>query len=123
MPRRSPPQRRCRDRARAAQDVPLEECGATAALLQLRYAAVIVSGSDENIETRWATVLAKLGTLLDSGYRSTCERSATLRAAEPTGRFITRREVATLVALLASPRTANVRGSSHVIDGGLIKTM
>jgi NAD(P)-dependent dehydrogenase (short-subunit alcohol dehydrogenase family) len=46
-----------------------------------------------------------------------------LRAAEPTGRFTTRREVATLVALLASPRTANVRGSSHVIDGGLIKTM
>ena len=32
-------------------------------------------------------------------------------------------EVATLVALLASPRTANVTGSNYVIDGGLIKTM
>src|SRR3954467_6491908 len=41
----------------------------------------------------------------------------------PTGRFSTPEEVATLVALLASPRTANVTGSDYVIDGGLIKTM
>ena len=40
----------------------------------------------------------------------------------PTGRFSTAREVATLVAVLASPRTANVNGSNWVIDGGLIKT-
>ena len=40
------------------------------------------------------------------------------RAASPR-----RDEVATLVALLASPRTANVTGSNFVIDGGLIKTM
>jgi NAD(P)-dependent dehydrogenase (short-subunit alcohol dehydrogenase family) len=40
----------------------------------------------------------------------------------PTGRFTTPREVATLVALLASPRTGNVTGSSFVIDGGLVKT-
>ena len=33
-----------------------------------------------------------------------------------------RREVATLVTVLASPRTANVNGSNFVIDGGLIKT-
>ena len=39
----------------------------------------------------------------------------------PTGRFSTPEEVATLVALLASPRTANVTGSDYVIDGG--KTM
>src|SRR4051794_3655475 len=32
-------------------------------------------------------------------------------------------ELATLVAPLASPRTANVTGSDYVIDGGLIKTM
>ena len=32
-------------------------------------------------------------------------------------------EVATLVALLASPRTANVTGANYVIDGGLVKTM
>ena len=41
----------------------------------------------------------------------------------PTGRFTTPEEVATLVALLASPRTANVTGSNYVIDGGLVKTM
>jgi NAD(P)-dependent dehydrogenase (short-subunit alcohol dehydrogenase family) len=40
----------------------------------------------------------------------------------PTGRFTSPREVATIVALLASPRTANVTGSNWVIDGGLIKT-
>jgi NAD(P)-dependent dehydrogenase (short-subunit alcohol dehydrogenase family) len=39
-----------------------------------------------------------------------------------TGRFSTPQEVATLVALLASPRTANVTGSNYVIDGGLVKT-
>jgi NAD(P)-dependent dehydrogenase (short-subunit alcohol dehydrogenase family) len=44
-------------------------------------------------------------------------------AAIATGRFSTPREVATLVALLASPRTANVTGSNYVIDGGLVKTM
>ena len=41
----------------------------------------------------------------------------------PTGRFTTPEEVATLVVLLSSPRTANVNGSNYVIDGGLIKTM
>jgi len=44
-------------------------------------------------------------------------------AGMPTGRFTTPEEVATLVALLASPRTANVTGSNYVVDGGLIKTM
>ena len=39
-----------------------------------------------------------------------------------TGRFSTPEEVATLVVLLASERTANVTGSNYVIDGGLIKT-
>ena len=39
-----------------------------------------------------------------------------------TGRFTTPEEVATLVVLLASERTANVTGANHVIDGGLIKT-
>jgi NAD(P)-dependent dehydrogenase (short-subunit alcohol dehydrogenase family) len=38
-------------------------------------------------------------------------------------RFSTPREVATLVALLASPRSANVTGANYVIDGGLVKTM
>jgi NAD(P)-dependent dehydrogenase (short-subunit alcohol dehydrogenase family) len=40
-----------------------------------------------------------------------------------TGRFSTPEEVATLVALLASPRTANVTGANYVIDGGLVKTL
>jgi NAD(P)-dependent dehydrogenase (short-subunit alcohol dehydrogenase family) len=40
-----------------------------------------------------------------------------------TGRFTTPEEVATLVALLGSPRTANVTGSNYVIDGGLVETM
>jgi NAD(P)-dependent dehydrogenase (short-subunit alcohol dehydrogenase family) len=40
-----------------------------------------------------------------------------------TGRFSTPEEVATLVALLASPRTANVTGSNFVIDGGLVNTL
>jgi NAD(P)-dependent dehydrogenase (short-subunit alcohol dehydrogenase family) len=39
-----------------------------------------------------------------------------------TGRFSTPEEVATLVVLLASERTANVTGANYVIDGGLIKT-
>jgi NAD(P)-dependent dehydrogenase (short-subunit alcohol dehydrogenase family) len=40
-----------------------------------------------------------------------------------TGRFTTPEEVATLVALLASERSANVTGANWVIDGGLIKTV
>ena len=39
-----------------------------------------------------------------------------------TGRFTTPEEVANLVVLLASPRTANVTGVNYCIDGGLIKT-
>src|SRR6201984_114211 len=38
-----------------------------------------------------------------------------------TGRFTTPQEVATLVTMLASDRTANVTGVNYVIDGGLIK--
>jgi NAD(P)-dependent dehydrogenase (short-subunit alcohol dehydrogenase family) len=40
-----------------------------------------------------------------------------------TGRLTTPEEVATVVVMLASPRTANVTGSNYVIDGGLIKTL
>jgi NAD(P)-dependent dehydrogenase (short-subunit alcohol dehydrogenase family) len=46
----------------------------------------------------------------------------TAAAAIPTGRFTTPQEVATLVTMLASDRTANVTGANYVIDGGLIKT-
>jgi len=44
-------------------------------------------------------------------------------AAAATGRFTTPEEVATLVAFLASPRSANVTGANYVIDGGLVKTV
>jgi NAD(P)-dependent dehydrogenase (short-subunit alcohol dehydrogenase family) len=40
-----------------------------------------------------------------------------------TGRFSTPEEVAALVVVLASERTANVTGANFVIDGGLIKTI
>ena len=46
----------------------------------------------------------------------------TATAAIATGRFTTPEEVATLVTMLASDRTANVTGVNYVIDGGLIKT-
>jgi NAD(P)-dependent dehydrogenase (short-subunit alcohol dehydrogenase family) len=46
----------------------------------------------------------------------------TATAAIATGRFTTPQEVATLVTVLASERTANVTGVNYVIDGGLIKT-
>jgi NAD(P)-dependent dehydrogenase (short-subunit alcohol dehydrogenase family) len=47
---------------------------------------------------------------------------ANAAAAIATGRFTTPEEVATLVTLLASDRTANVTGVNYVIDGGLVKT-
>jgi NAD(P)-dependent dehydrogenase (short-subunit alcohol dehydrogenase family) len=47
---------------------------------------------------------------------------ANVLAGIPSGRFSTPEEVATLVALLASPRVANITGSNYVIDGGLVKT-
>jgi NAD(P)-dependent dehydrogenase (short-subunit alcohol dehydrogenase family) len=43
-------------------------------------------------------------------------------AAIATGRFTSPQEVATLVTMLASDRTANITGVNYVIDGGLIKT-
>jgi len=67
----------------------------------------------------------------DDGVAATVGRAsgvdpATVReqatAGIPSGRFTTSEEVATLVVMLASPRTANVSGANYVIDGGLIKT-
>jgi NAD(P)-dependent dehydrogenase (short-subunit alcohol dehydrogenase family) len=40
----------------------------------------------------------------------------------PSGRFTSPEEVATLIVMLASERTANVTGANYLIDGGLIKT-
>jgi len=63
-----------------------------------------------------ATIAAATGTSADAVRQQAI-------AGMPTGRFTTPEEVATLVALLVSPRTANVTGSNYVIDGGLVKTM
>jgi NAD(P)-dependent dehydrogenase (short-subunit alcohol dehydrogenase family) len=65
-------------------------------------------------------VAATIGNATGTGAAAVREQAT---AAMPTGRFTTPEEVATLVTLLASPRTANVTGSNYVIDGGLIKTM
>jgi NAD(P)-dependent dehydrogenase (short-subunit alcohol dehydrogenase family) len=48
---------------------------------------------------------------------------AQVTAGMATGRFTTPDEVAAIVAMLASPTTANVTGANYVIDGGLVKTM
>lgn len=65
-------------------------------------------------------VAAAIGAATGAGADAVREQ---VTAGIPTGRFTTPREVATLVTMLASPRTANVNGSNYVIDGGLIKTM
>jgi NAD(P)-dependent dehydrogenase (short-subunit alcohol dehydrogenase family) len=64
-------------------------------------------------------VAATIGAATGAGADAIREQ---VTAGIPTGRFTTPREVATLVTLLASARTANVNGSNFVIDGGLIKT-
>jgi NAD(P)-dependent dehydrogenase (short-subunit alcohol dehydrogenase family) len=64
-------------------------------------------------------VAATIGAATGAGSDAIREQ---VTAGIPTGRFTTPREVATLVTVLASPRTANVNGSNFVIDGGLIKT-
>jgi NAD(P)-dependent dehydrogenase (short-subunit alcohol dehydrogenase family) len=65
-------------------------------------------------------VAATIGQATGTDAAAVRERAS---AAIATGRFSTPQEVATLVVLLASPRTANVTGSNYVIDGGLVKTM
>jgi NAD(P)-dependent dehydrogenase (short-subunit alcohol dehydrogenase family) len=66
-------------------------------------AATVAQATGTDAETARETIVASMG-----GFA--------------TGRFTTPEEVATLVLLLASDRTANVTGSNYVIDGGLIKT-
>ena len=66
-------------------------------------AATVAAASGVDADTARANVVASIG-----GFA--------------TGRFTTPEEVATLVVLLASDRTANVTGANYVIDGGLIKT-
>jgi NAD(P)-dependent dehydrogenase (short-subunit alcohol dehydrogenase family) len=65
-----------------------------------------------------ATVGARMGVDADTAR----ERIVAGMGGIPSGRFTTPEEVATLIVLLASERTANVTGANYVIDGGLIKT-
>jgi NAD(P)-dependent dehydrogenase (short-subunit alcohol dehydrogenase family) len=46
----------------------------------------------------------------------------TAAASIATGRFTSPEEVATLITMLASERSANITGVNYVIDGGLVKT-
>jgi NAD(P)-dependent dehydrogenase (short-subunit alcohol dehydrogenase family) len=66
-------------------------------------AATVAEATGVDADTARATVIAGIG-----GFA--------------TGRFSTPEEVATLITLLASERTANVTGANYIIDGGLIKT-
>jgi NAD(P)-dependent dehydrogenase (short-subunit alcohol dehydrogenase family) len=66
-------------------------------------AATVAAAAGVDADTARANVVASIG-----GFA--------------TGRFTTPEEVATLVVLLESERTANVTGANYVIDGGLIKT-
>jgi NAD(P)-dependent dehydrogenase (short-subunit alcohol dehydrogenase family) len=66
-------------------------------------AATVAAAGGVDVDTARETVVAGIG-----GFA--------------TGRFTTPEEVATLVMLLGSARTANVTGANYVIDGGLIKT-
>jgi NAD(P)-dependent dehydrogenase (short-subunit alcohol dehydrogenase family) len=66
-------------------------------------AETVAAASGVDVDTARETVVAGIG-----GFA--------------TGRFTTPEEVATLIVMLASDRTANVTGANYVIDGGLIKT-
>jgi NAD(P)-dependent dehydrogenase (short-subunit alcohol dehydrogenase family) len=65
-------------------------------------------------------VAETVGSATGEGSDAARERMA---ASMPTHRFTTPREVATIVALLASPRMSNVTGANWVIDGGLVRTV
>jgi NAD(P)-dependent dehydrogenase (short-subunit alcohol dehydrogenase family) len=65
-----------------------------------------------------ATVGAATGVDADTAR----ERIVASMGGIPSGRFTAPEEVATLIVMLASERTANVTGANYVIDGGLIKT-
>lgn len=67
-------------------------------------------------------VAATVGKAMGVDAETARERIVAGMGGIPTGRFTTPEEVATLVVMLASERTANVSGANYVVDGGLIKT-
>jgi NAD(P)-dependent dehydrogenase (short-subunit alcohol dehydrogenase family) len=62
-------------------------------------------------------------TLARSGAATAAEIAAAAAAGGVTGRFTRPAEVADLVLLLASDRTANVTGADLAVDGGLVPTL
>ena len=67
-------------------------------------------------------VAATVGRAMGVDAETARERIVAGMGGIPTGRFTTPEEVAALVVILASERTANVSGATYVVDGGLIKT-
>jgi NAD(P)-dependent dehydrogenase (short-subunit alcohol dehydrogenase family) len=67
-------------------------------------------------------VAATVGRAMGVDAETARERIVAGMGGIPTGRFTTPEEVAALVVILASERTANVSGANYVVDGGLIKT-
>jgi NAD(P)-dependent dehydrogenase (short-subunit alcohol dehydrogenase family) len=65
-------------------------------------------------------VAAKVARASGTSAAAVAEQQA---AAAPTGRFTYPSEIADLVLMLASDRSANITGSDFVIDGGLITTL
>ena len=67
-------------------------------------------------------VAATVGKAMGVDAETARERIVAGMGGIPSGRFTTPEEVAALVVILASERTANVSGANYVVDGGLIKT-
>jgi len=70
----------------------------------------------------WLGVAQTVGKAMGVDADTARERIVAGLGGFATGEFTTPEEVATLVVLLASDRTANVTGANYIIDGGLIKT-
>jgi NAD(P)-dependent dehydrogenase (short-subunit alcohol dehydrogenase family) len=71
----------------------------------------------------WLSDTGVAATVAQATGRS-AEQIADQQAAQaPSGRFTYPREVADLVLMLASDRSANITGSDFVVDGGLITTL
>ena len=91
----------------------------------------VAAGMQKEHDELRALIAQALGPRRDGrrrvGLVARCEDADAVRdqmaANMATGRFTTPTEVATIVALLASPRLANVTGANWVIDGGLVKTV